>query len=98
MKEIRIFDRAGSFAQNKDIGSEIRTQQILPILNEGGQVMLNFDRVDTATQSFIHSLISEALRQHKDALDRIIFKSCNETIKKLIGIVVDYMQDAVDKS
>lgn len=96
MKEIGIFDRAGIFAHNKDIGKEIRTQEILPVLDEGGQVILNFKKVDTATQSFIHSLISEALRRHKDALDRIAFKSCNETIKKLISIVVDYMQDATD--
>lgn len=97
MKEIRIFDRAGVFAQNKDIGREIRTQEILPTLSSGGQVILNFEGVEAATQSFIHSLISEALRQHKDALDRLTFKSCNEIIKKLIGIVVDYMQEATRK-
>ena len=98
MKEIRIVDRAGTFAQNKDTGREIRTQEILPELDKGGAVILNFEGVETATQSFIHSLISEALRQHKDALDRITFKSCNEIIKKLIGIVIDYMQDATEKS
>lgn len=97
MKEIRIVDRAGTFAQNKDTGKEIRTQEILPELEKGGRVVLNFEGVDAATQSFIHSLVSEALRRHKDALDRITFKSCNEIIKKLIAIVVDYMQDATEK-
>lgn len=97
MKEIRILDRAGSFAQNKDKGQEIRTKEILPELDKGGVVVLNFEGVETATQSFIHSLISEVLRQHKDALDRITFKSCNEIVQQLIGIVVDYMQDAVEK-
>ena len=99
MKEVRIVDRAGTFAQNKDTGKEIRTQEILPELNkEGGKIVLNFEGVEAATQSFIHSLISEALRQHKDALERITFKSCNEIIKKLIAIVVDYMQDATEKT
>jgi hypothetical protein len=97
-KEILIFDRAGKFAQNKDIGKAIRTQEILPELKKGGKIVLNFGGVEAATQSFIHSLISEALRQHKDALDRITFKSCNEIIKKLIAIVVDYMQDATEKT
>lgn len=97
MKEVRILDRAGSFAQNKDTGREIRTQEILPELEKGGSVILNFEGVEAATQSFIHSLISEALRQHKDALDRITFKSCNEIIQKLIGIVVDYMQEATEE-
>ena len=98
MKEIRIIDRAGTFAQNKDAGKEIRNQEILPELASGGTVVLNFEGVEAATQSFIHSLISEALRQHQDALERITFKSCNEIIKKLIAIVVDYMQDATEKS
>ena len=97
MKEIRIVDRAGTFAQNKDTGMEIRTQEILPELEKGGKIVLNFEGVEAATQSFIHSLISEAIRQHQDALDRITFKSCNEIIKKLISIVVDYMQDATQK-
>lgn len=98
MKEIRIADRAGTFAQNKDTGKEIRIKEILPELEKGGKIILNFEGVEAATQSFIHSLISEALRQHKDALDQITFKSCNEIIKKLIAIVVDYMQDATEKS
>ena len=98
MTEIKIFERAGSFAQNKDVGREIRTQEILPLLERGEHIILNFEKVDTATQSFIHSLISEPLRRYKDALERMTFKSCNETIKKLIGIVVDYIQDAVDRA
>ncbi len=97
MKEIRLFERVGVFAQNKDIGVAIRTEEILPELDKGGNVVLNFEGVETATQSFIHSLISEALRKHSDALDRMTFKSCNEIIKKLIGIVVEYMQDATEK-
>ena len=94
MKEIRIADRAGTLAQNKDVGSDIRTKEILPELDKGKEVVLNFAGVEAATQSFIHSLISEPLRKHKDALDRITFKSCNEIVKKLISVVVDYMQDA----
>lgn len=97
MREIRVLERAGSFAQNKDTGREIRTQEILPELESGGSVILNFEGVEAATQSFIHSLISEALRQYPDALDRITFKSCNEIIKQLIGIVVDYMQEATEE-
>ena len=99
MTLINIFERAGAFAENKDVGREIRVQEILPALRKGEEVVLDFDKVETATQSFIHALISEALREHQDsALDRMAFKSCNDTVKKMIRIVVDYMQDAMEQN
>ena len=96
MKQIIIFDRAGKFAENKDVARDIRTQEIIPALNENEGVVLDFERVEAATQSFIHALISDILRNYgSDALDRMIFKSCNDTIKKIINIVVDYMQEGM---
>ena len=96
MKPIIIFDRAGAFAENKDVARDIRTQEIIPALEKDEEVILDFNGVDAATQSFIHALISDVLRKHgSDALDRIAFKSCNTTIKKIINIVVDYMQEGM---
>lgn len=96
MKPISIFERAGAFAENKDIAREIRTQEIIPALDKNEEVTLDFDRVDAATQSFIHALISDVLRKYgNDALDRVAFKSCNETVQKIINIVVEYMQEGL---
>ena len=53
-------------------------------------------KVEAATQSFIHALIRDVLRNYGNgALDQITFKSCNETIKKIVNIVVDYMQSGM---
>ena len=96
MKNISIFQRAGSFAENKDIAREIRIQEIIPALDKNEEVVLDFKKVDAATQSFLHALISDILRKYgNDALDRIAFKSCNENVQKIIGIVVDYMQEGI---
>ena len=98
MKTIGIFDKAGAFAENKDVGRAIRVREILPALAHGEEIVLDFEHVETATQSFIHALISDVLRQYKnDALDRMAFKACNNTLRKMIGIVVDYMQDAMEQ-
>ena len=92
MRNIIIFDMAGAFAENKDVARDIRIKEIIPALTQNKEVTLDFDRVDAVTQSFIHALISDALRGHGvDALDHIAFKSCNITVKKIIEIVVDYM-------
>ncbi|MFA6584228.1 MAG: STAS-like domain-containing protein [Elusimicrobiaceae bacterium] len=96
MKQINIFDRAGSFAENKDVAKEIRLQEIVPALSKGEPIVIDFTGVDAATQSFIHAMISDVIRQFgNEILDKITFKSCNETVKKIIAIVADYMQEGL---
>jgi hypothetical protein len=52
-----------------------------------------YAKVDSTTQSFTHALISEAIRKFgADILDKIAFKNCSEEVKKIISIVVEYMQ------
>jgi hypothetical protein len=95
MKHIKLFNLTGSFAENKDIAQVIRKEQILPALNKGEKVVLDFEKIDAATQSFMHALISDLFRIFGDSvLDRIDFKNCSETVQKIIGIVVDYMQES----
>lgn len=97
MKHIVIFERAGSFAENKDIAKDIRLLEIVPALANHEEVILDFNRVAAATQSFIHALISESLRTYGgDVLDHIAFKSCNESIQQIINIVADYMQNGME--
>ena len=96
MKRISIFDKAGAFAENKDVAGKIRVAEIIPALEKGEEVVLDFEKVDAATQSFIHALISGVIRKFgSGVLDRLAFKSCNDTMKKIIGIVTDYMQDGL---
>ena len=94
MKTIIVFDRAGAFAENKDIARDIRINEIIPALDSGEEIVIDFEKVDAATQSFIHALISDVIRKYgSSALDRVSFKSCSETVKKIISIVTDYMQE-----
>ena len=96
MKSIPIFERAGAFAENKDVARDIRIREIIPALDKNEEVVLDFLKVDAVTQSFIHALISDILRKYgSDSLDRIAFKSCNENVQKIISIVVDYMQEGL---
>lgn len=93
MKIIRIFPLAGDFAENKDIARNIRMNRIISALKKGEEVVLDFDKVDSVTQSFMHALLSEVMREFgSEALDRIAFKNCNDTVKGIVNIVVDYMQ------
>lgn len=92
---IKIREVAGEFAEDKDAARNIRLNQIEPSLNRKEEVVLDFEGVEGATQSFIHALISDLIRKHgSDVLDVLVFKHCNETIRKIISIVTEYMQES----
>jgi hypothetical protein len=93
MNTIKLSPSVGSFAEDKDKAREIRVLQIIPILEKGERVVLDFEKVDSITQSFAHALLSELIRNYGiDVLDRIDFSNCNDTVREIIKIVVEYMQ------
>lgn len=95
MMLIRLSSIVGSFAENKDLARSIRVEQIVPAIDNGKEIALDFNGIDSATQSFIHALISDLIRKYGiKVLDKVFFKNCNETVKKIINIVVEYMQES----
>lgn len=96
MKTIKLYKKTGLFAENKDIARDIRLNEIIPALEKKQSVVLDFKKIDGATQSFIHALISDLIRIHgSEVLEKISFKSCNNTVRKIITIVTDYMQESI---
>jgi hypothetical protein len=94
-KAISILKETGAFAENKDVAGSLRDKKILPALATGVDIQIDFGGVSSTTQSFVHALISEAMRRFgAEVLDHIEFKNCNETIRKIIQIVTDYMQQS----
>lgn len=91
---IRILKYTSDFAENKDIAKQIRIDYILPALRNNQVVILDFEGVNSATQSFIHALIREVIKEQGiNVLDVMKFKNCNEKVQKIISIVVEYIQD-----
>lgn len=96
MIHIKLFKQVGPFAENKDIAREIRLKKLIPALEKNEKIILDFENIDGATQSFIHALISDLIRKFgSEVLDEIEFKSCNNTVRAIITIVVDYMQESI---
>lgn len=95
MKIIKLLPKTGVFAENKDLARDIRIKEIAPILEKNEEITLDFEGVESATQSFVHALISELIRDFgNEVLDNIYFKKCNKSVQEIINIVVDYMQAA----
>lgn len=95
LKKIKLKPIVGNFAENKDLARDLRIKKIIPALDKKQEISLDFAGIESATQSFIHALISDLIRNYgAEVLDRIYFKNCSETIRKIINIVVDYMQES----
>ena len=93
MERIMMVDMAGEFCENKDVAKKVREEVLLPALERGDGVTFDFEGVSGATQSFIHALVSEALRQYPEtAYDSIFYKNASAEVKEIISIVYAYMQ------
>ena len=62
-------------------------------LRKGETIILDFSKIELTTQSFVHALISDAIRLLGESFfERVLFKNCNETVQRIIRIVSTYMQ------
>lgn len=88
---IKIYDICGDFAENKDQARVVR-EKIKSQLSPGDEkVILDFSKVDSTTQSFIHALISEFFQKNgESALELFEFKNCSKPVKSLITTVINY--------
>ncbi len=96
MEIIKMRDLVGEFAENKDIAKDLRVNHLLLALADGRAITLDFEGVKGATQSFIHALISDAIRKYPDVVfDNVFYRNVNEEIQKIITIVYRYMQESL---
>lgn len=95
-KNIRMRKIVGDFAENKDIAKKLRVEEIMPALSNGEEVILDFKGISGATQSFIHALISDPIRELKDiAFDKLVYKNANDDVREVVSIVYRYMQESL---
>jgi hypothetical protein len=96
-ESIDVAASSGPFAEDKDIALLIRTSQIMPAMKQRRKVILDFGGVHLSTQSFIHALLSEVIRDEgSNALDEIRFRNCNPIVRSLIQTVAEYSQETDD--
>ncbi len=96
-KTILMRKLIGEFAENKDIAKKVRIEQVMPELSKGNEIILDFNGVNGATQSFIHALVSDPIREFRGiAFDNLAYKNANDNIREIISIVYRYMQESLE--
>lgn len=95
--EIKIRDFAEEFGENKDVAKVVRQEQIIPAIERGEVVTLDFAGMTGATQSFIHALIAEPIMRFRErAFEKLFYLDANEQIAETIAIVYRYIQESFD--
>lgn len=91
-----MFERIGNYGENKDMAKQIRVDNILPSLKKEEEIIIDFERVTGVTQSFIHALLADPIRKYPEIIfDKITFKNCTDSVKVVIEIVEEYMQESM---
>lgn len=94
---VRILEIATDFAEDKDAAAGVRDSTIVPALERGEEVILDFAGVDLTTQSFIHAMISDVLRVNgEDVLDRIEFRGCQSGVRGIVETVIQYSLETIE--
>lgn len=97
IKKINMLPITGKFAENKDLAKKLRVGKIMPALEKNEEIVIDFKGIEGATQSFIHALISEPIREFKEvAFNNLIYKNANDDIREIISIIYRYMQESID--
>jgi hypothetical protein len=79
----------GTRCTGTELGKEIYKK-----LNSGEKVIIDFEGVDSVTQSFIDEILGVNFRfLGADIIKKMSFKSCNEEIKKTIKFVYAYSKE-----
>jgi len=96
---VLIKESTSDFAEDKDAAAKIRDEQIRPAIRRGEEVTLDFTGVSLTTQSFVHALVSDVIRnQGEGILKQLTFKGCNREVKGLVKTVVQYSLETLDEN
>lgn len=94
--KIELAKEAGGFGENKDVARRLRIKQIMPALLDGEKVILDFTGMSAATQSFVHALIVEPMREFPESFFELVeFRGCSVAIQQVVKIVSEYTQESM---
>ena len=94
---IKMYEYVTDFGGNKDTARQLRIETIMPAISANKDVVLDFEGVMGVTQSFIHALLAEAIREFpEDIFELVQFKNCTRDVRVVVEIVAEYMQEGAN--
>lgn len=82
--------RVSDFEEDVEEAAIIRENEVIPRINSGLMVVLDFDGVDFATQSFIHALMYKIIRDGQQIGSTLSIANCTKSTQEAVMAVAAY--------
>lgn len=88
---VRLRRRFGEQPNDRDRAEEFCRQRVLPALSHGRNVVVDFAGTGMVTQSFIHALVSEAVKQDDRWATRIELRNGSKAQVAVFNLALRHM-------
>jgi hypothetical protein len=82
--------RVINFEEDVEKAAEVRDAEILPRLSTGSMVVIDFDKVSFATQSFVHALMYKVIRNGQNLGSTLSVANCTSSTREAVIAVAAY--------
>lgn len=82
--------KVSQFEEDVEEASRIRDNIVLPSINSGKLVVLDFDKVRFATQSFVHALMYKVIRDGQQIGATLSIANCTNSTREAVMAVAAY--------
>lgn len=85
-----IVVRVTEFEEDVEKAAEVRDTTILPNINSGKMVVIDFSKVKFATQSFVHALMYKVIRDGQQIGATLSIANCTDSTRQAVMAVAAY--------
>ena len=85
-----IIVRVSEFEEDVERAAEVRDTIILPNINSGKMVVIDFSKVKFATQSFVHALMYKVIRDGQQIGATLSIANCTDSTRQAVMAVAAY--------
>ncbi|MFT5632546.1 MAG: hypothetical protein ACI9SQ_000252 [Rubritalea sp.] len=94
--ELRLHDEVGSFAGNGTLANQIRIDKVEPHWEQSERITLNFEGVNSMTDSFVNAFVGNIAEAHPDDFrEKLRFTNCSSLVKTFIKSALQMAQNRI---
>lgn len=94
--ELKLSDEFGSFAANGSLSNEFRVTKIEPFWHTADQIILDFEGINSMTDSFANALIGNMVETHPDDFkEKLRFINCSSLVKSFIRSALQFASNSI---
>lgn len=89
--------KVAQFEEDVEAAARVRDNNILPNINAGKMVVLDFAKVRFATQSFVHALMYKVIRDGQKIGSTLSIANCSNSTREAVMAVAAYAKASPDE-